>query len=76
MISETLLLIIFIAIWIVTFALMWGIKNQFIPGIGGVIGLVLGIRLMAGVDNLLGLIVVFVGFYQLYFAIFKEENKR
>jgi len=55
---------------------MWGIKNQFIPGIGGVIGLVLGIRLMAGVDNLLGLIVVFVGFYQLYFAIFKEENKR
>lgn len=76
MISETLLLIIFIALWIVTFALMWGIKNKFIPGVGGVIGLILGIRLMGDVDNLLGLVVVFVAFYQLYFAIFKEEKKR
>lgn len=66
---------IFIVIWIVTFVLMFGINNKFIPGIGGVVGLILGIRLMVGIDNLLGLVVVFVAFYQLYVATFGEEKK-
>lgn len=75
MISETLILMIFIALWIVTFVLMFGINNKFIPGIGGVVGLILGVRLMADIDNLLGLVVVFVAFYQLYVATFGEEKK-
>jgi len=75
LISDTLLLFIFIALWIVTFALMWGIKHKFIPGIGGIIGLVLGIRIMGNVDNLLGLIIVGVAFFQLYMAVFSEEKK-
>jgi len=54
---------------------MWGIKHKFIPGIGGIIGLVLGIRIMGNVDNLLGLIIVGVAFFQLYMAVFSEEKK-
>lgn len=76
MISETLILFIFIAMWIITFVLMWAIKESFIPGIGGVIGVMLGIRLMESVDTLLGLVVVFIGFYQLYVAAFAEGKRR
>lgn len=76
MISETLTLFIFIALWIVTFALMWGIKSRFIPGIGGVIGVALGIRMLSQVDRILGLIVIFVAFFQLYLAAFSEGKKK
>lgn len=71
-----MLLLIFIAIWIVTFVLIWAVKSKFIAGIGGVIGLILGIRVMTGVDQLLGLVIVVVGFYQLYLAAFTEEPKK
>jgi hypothetical protein len=76
LISDTLILMIFIALWIVTFVLMWALKNRFIPGVGGVIGLLLGLRLAGDVDRILGLVVMFVGLYQLYFAAFTEEKKR
>jgi hypothetical protein len=76
LISETLILFIFIALWIITFVLMWAIKNDFIPGIGGIIGVMLGVRLMTTVDNILGLIVIFIGFYQLYVAAFAEGKKK
>ena len=75
-ISDTVLLLIFIAIWIVTFVLIWAVRNKFIAGVGGVIGLILGIRVMTGVDQLLGLVIVVVGFYQLYLAAFTEDKKK
>lgn len=76
MISETLILFVFIAFWIVTFVLMWAIKSNFIPGIGGVIGIVLGVRMISDVDRLLGLVVIFIALFQLYTAAFKEEKKK
>lgn len=51
-------------------------KSKFIAGIGGVIGLILGIRILINVDQLLGLVIVVVGFYQLYLAAFTEEPKK
>lgn len=76
MISETLILFIFIAMWIITFVLMWAIKNSFIPGIGGIIGVLLGIRLISTVDSILGVVVIFVAFYQLYVAAFAEGKPK
>jgi len=76
LLSETLILFIFIAIWLVTFVLMWGIRNSFIPGIGGVVGIALGLRLISAVDNILGGVVIIVAFYQLYLAVFTEEQRR
>ena len=76
MISETLIHFIFIALWIVTFVLMWSLKNRFIPGVGGIIGLILGLRLAGDVDRLLGIVVMLISLYQLYCAAFLEEKKR
>lgn len=75
MISDTLILFIFIALWIVFFVLGWAWKNRFLLGISGVIGLVLGVRMMGDVDKLLGLVVVFASFYPLYLAAFTEGKK-
>jgi hypothetical protein len=76
MISETLITFVFIAFWLVTFVLMWAIHNKFIPGIGGVIGFMLGIRLIGDVDRLLGLVVMFVALFQLYWAAFEVDKKK
>jgi hypothetical protein len=76
MISETLILFIFIAIWIVTFVLMWVLKNKFVPGIGGVIGMFLGIRMVGDVDRMLGIIVMFIALFQLYWAAFEVDKKK
>lgn len=76
LLSETLIIFIFIAIWLITFVLMWGIKNNFIPGIGGVVGIALSLRLISSVDNILGGIVMIVSFYQLYLAVFAEEGRK
>jgi uncharacterized membrane protein len=62
--------------WIITFVLMWVLKEQFVPGVGGVIGLLLGFRLISEVDRLLGIAVMFIALYQLYFAAFKSEAKK
>lgn len=53
---------------------MWAIKNRFIPGIGGVVGLLLGIRLAGDVDRLLGIVVMVTALFQLYLAAFGEEK--
>lgn len=76
MISETLILFVFIALWIVTFILMWVLHNKFVPGVGGVIGLILGIRMISSVDRILGIVVVFIALFQLYWAAFEVEKRK
>jgi hypothetical protein len=76
MISETLILFIFIALWIVTFVLMFVLNNKFVPGVGGVIGLLLGIRMVGDVDRMLGLIVMVIALFQLYWAAFEVDKKK
>lgn len=75
MISDTLILMIFIAIWLVFFVLGWAFKNRFLLSIAGVIGMILGIRMIGDVDRLLGLAVVITSLYPLYLAAFSEEKK-
>jgi ABC-type glycerol-3-phosphate transport system permease component len=76
MISETLILFVFIAMWLVTFILTFVLNNKFVPGIGGVIGMFLGIRMVGDVDRMLGVIVMFVALFQLYWAAFEVEKRK
>jgi hypothetical protein len=74
LISETLLFIIFFGLWIVTFVLSLVRRDSVVCGVGGVVGVLLGIRLMA-VEGLFGLIVLCVALIQLYWAAFTEPTK-
>lgn len=75
MINSTLIFAVFLAIWIVTFILMWAMKNKFLAGIGGVIGILLGIRIIGEVDRIFGLIAIFIALFQLYYAAFEGDKK-
>jgi hypothetical protein len=74
LISETLLFIIFFGLWIVTFVLSLVRRDTVICGVGGVVGVLLGIRLMS-IEGLFGLIVLIVALIQLYWAAFTEPTK-
>jgi hypothetical protein len=60
-------------IWIVLLILMWKVKNAFIPAIGGVVGILFGLEIMSSVNSMLGFVIIFAGFYQLYLATFKSK---
>jgi len=54
---------------------MWAMKNKFLAGIGGVIGILLGIRIIGEVDRIFGLIAIFIALFQLYYAAFEGDKK-
>jgi succinate-acetate transporter protein len=59
-------------LWIIFLLLGWKMRKQtFITAIGGVIGLVLGLAAMSDVNNMIGLVIVFIGIYQMYIAVFE-----
>jgi small-conductance mechanosensitive channel len=59
-------------LWIIFLLLGWKMKKQtFITAISGVIGLVLGLAAMSDVNNMIGLVIVFIGIYQMYIAVFE-----
>ena len=61
-------------LWIIFFALSFKLKEAVIPAVGGLIGIALGIQMLDGISQILGLIFVCLGFYQLYIAAFKEAS--
>ena len=63
-----------VILWILFFALSFALKEPVIPAVGGLIGIVLGIEMLGGISEILGLVFVGLGFYQLYIAAFKETK--
>lgn len=72
MLSETILYLTLFAIWLLTFVLTFAQKNPIIPGIGGIVGIVLGIELISSEYELVGAIIIVIAFYQLYKAAFED----
>ena len=61
-------------LWILFFALSFKLKDAVVPAVGGILGIALGIQMLDGISQILGLLFVILGFYQLYTAAFKETT--
>lgn len=59
--------------WIILLLLSWKTEHKIIPAFGGLLGLLFGFSLMSEVDRILGLIIVFIGIYQLYTVVFEKK---
>lgn len=76
MLDETLFILLLFIVWVVTFILMWYQDNPIIAGASGIVGILLGIELIASapsaVFDLAGGVIIVIALYQLYVAAFER----
>jgi len=73
MVESTWLMLI---VWVIFFVLQFKLsEHPIIPGVAGVLSVILGINFIQDALTLFGFIFVALGIYSLYLATFKEVKK-